>query len=535
MSTTRLAIRGVAFNWLGRICAFAITFVVTPILINGLGDESYGIWSIVMSLAAYYALADMGLQSAGTKFISQFEAVGDHPSVNKVIVTSLAVGTLLAAGVAVVAVCLAVAFPYIFVTQQTGPGTLRWVVVLTGLTICLDLIGRVFDAALAALKRFDLRNMVAVGTQLLQATLIIAAITSGGGLLAMAWIVVSVAALTQVVTYALASRVLGHVSLSPRFLEWETAKYLLRFGGLNIVQGLGRRVTKSAGAVIVGIIMGPALVTYYAIAENLTNKLGELSKGVSTVLMPVASQLEAQDRRKDLVRAYLLATRVFAALGLTFTVGFFTLGTPLIDLWIGEGYAELAYPVLCVLAGGMILQMGSNAARAVLKGTNQMGFLAKVGLIDVVLTLALGVTLVMVGGESFGLIGMASAILASQVVTSGAVIPLFVCQRLALPAHRFLIGGVLPGVLAACPAALVALVLVPLAPPSHITHVILEALFVGSIGLAGIFFVCFEKQLRVDVLRSVLGKRILAERSLAERSLAERVEANTPEPCGDDA
>src|SRR3990167_1601868 len=113
MSTARLAIRGVVFNWLGRVCAIAIAFVVAPIVIHGLGEEAYGVWVMVMSLSAYYGFSNLGFHAAGVKYISQFEAVDDAESVNQVIVTMLAAYLPLAAIVFVVAVGVAFAAPLV--------------------------------------------------------------------------------------------------------------------------------------------------------------------------------------------------------------------------------------------------------------------------------------------------------------------------------------------------------------------------------------------------------------------------------------
>ena len=48
-----------------------------------------------MSFTTYYALADLGVRTAATKYIAQFDAVDDRESVNKVAVTSLSMCALL--------------------------------------------------------------------------------------------------------------------------------------------------------------------------------------------------------------------------------------------------------------------------------------------------------------------------------------------------------------------------------------------------------------------------------------------------------
>lgn len=479
----------------------AIAFVVTPILVRGLGNETYGIWSIVMSFTAYYALADVGLRGAATKYISQFEAVRDGQSVNKVVTTSLAVYTLLALVVLLIAAGVAVAFPLVFQTTQTSPSTLRWVVMLTGIGVSLTILSQVFSAALVATNRFDLCNVVAVSTQVLQAVLIVVAIKTGGGLLVMAWIVLLVAALAQLWICVLAVRTLRHLSLSPVFFEWKTLRTLFRFGSLNLVQGVAKRASKSAGTIIVGVILGPALVTYYAISEALTNKSAELSGGISAVLMPVASQLDAEDRRNDLARAFLLASRTLLALALGVAIIFFTLGWPLIELWIGQGYAASTYPVLCVLALAMVVQMASTGAISILKGTNHVDLLAKTGLLSLVLTLTFGVIFV----KLLGTVGMAYAMLLAQGVTGGVLIPLFACRTLDVSAGRFLGKGLVPGVVAACPGLIVAVTMASVSPPSRLIHVIVQVMCVALVTGVSVLFICFEKQLRSDILRSFVA------------------------------
>ena len=89
METKTLAVRGVAISWLGRVCGLAVTFFVTPILVHGLGEATYGLWSIVMALTGYYGLVDLGIGKASTKYIAEFDAKKDELAVRKVVDTSV--------------------------------------------------------------------------------------------------------------------------------------------------------------------------------------------------------------------------------------------------------------------------------------------------------------------------------------------------------------------------------------------------------------------------------------------------------------
>jgi len=226
MEMKKLAIRGVAFSWVGRICSFAITFVVTPIVVHGLGKEGYGLWAIVMSMTGYYMLADLGLRSATVKYVSQFAAVDDWESANKAVATSLAVYLLLAIVVCLLAGCVAAVFPLIFATGQQDANTIRWVVLLTGVTVSVRILGQTSGAVLTALKRFDLAQGLAISALILQAALIVLVLRRGHGLLAMALVTLVVAILCELCRYALAMRVARHLSLSPRSYERKMLKVI---------------------------------------------------------------------------------------------------------------------------------------------------------------------------------------------------------------------------------------------------------------------------------------------------------------------
>ncbi len=503
MGTKSLAIRGVAFNWLGRGCALLITFVVTPILIHGLGDASYGIWAMVMALSHYYALADMGLRGAAVKYVAEHHARGDQAAVNRVVVTSLAAYGLLAGVVLLFAVGAAFAFPMVFDIGSHSITTIRWVVLITGVNIALRIFCQPFNGALAALKRFDLINMIAVGAQVLQAVLVVTALHLGGGLLGMACVTLFVGLVRQLAHYRLAMHALGTVSITRAFFSRSDLKTLFGFGSLTVLTGVARRLTQYGGSLMVGFFLGPAIVTYYVIAEMLVLRAAGMNKGVTSVVMPVASQLDAQNRTDELKEVLFVVSRNLLAMALVFAAIFIALGYSLIELWIDPEYAPQAYPVLCLLALAMVARMPSNCARSILKGMAQLQYLVVLAVIDIVLTLGLGAILI----TQYGLVGMAWATLISQTLTAGIMLPQYVCKRLGLSLNQYLVQGIVPGVIAAVPAIVTAALLGSLVARDNLVDVIAQACYIAAAAAVGVYFFCFNREERRSVVRSLLPKR----------------------------
>ncbi len=503
MSTKRLAIRGVAVGWIGRAVAFAMTFVVTPVLIHGFGDEVYGLWAIVMSFTSYYALADLGLRSAGVKYISQFKAAGDHKAANQVVITLLGMYSLLSLAVLLGAGCIAAIFPFAFDIGETSTTVICVVVLSSGFTVALRILAQVFGAVLAAHKRHDLIQGAAVVSLVCQGALIIVAVRCGGGLFAVAMVTLVVSVLHEFCRVGLAMRVFNGLSLSPALFERKLVKTLFKFGGLNVFQGVAKRVTQSSGAIIVGFLAGPGAATFYVLGESLVRKAGELCVGVGAILFPIASELHEQGRSEALIQAFVLASRVLLAASLLIATMFYLLGSQLMDFWIDPGYGDKTYPVLCLFAPVVVLHSLNYAARGLLMGMNRMWALAKFAIIDTTLTLVLGTILV----TFMGMEGMAVAILIAQVVVAGILTPTLTCKLIGITGRRYLGAVVLPAAGSTVLVALIATAMVSWFPPHNIVGVIVEGLCILLAGGIGAFYFCFDRDMRATIVQSVLGIR----------------------------
>lgn len=510
MSIKQLAIRGVAFNWIGRVCSFAIAFVLTPILVHSLGDEGYGLWSIVVSLTSYYALADLGLRGAGVKYIAYYHAKSDWCSVSKVMATSIAIYGILALAVLLLALLTALVFPWCFAIGSEPAGNVRWVVFLTGLSVSLTMFGQVFSASVAALKRFDLANMGSVVAQLVQGGMMVLVLKMGGGLVAMSAVIVVVGLARQCSLFFFSRRLMPGVSFGPAFFDAGMLRPLFRFGLLNVLQTVAQSTAKSAGNLILGLILGPASVTFFDIAQRFVIKLETLGGSVTGVLMPVASSLDALDRRTSLVQGFLLATRSLLVLAVTLATVLICFGKPLIDFWIGAGYSGQAYPVLCLVATGMIFQMPSRCTRSVLTGLDQVHLVAQASVLEMTLTIVLGTALTAL----WGIRGMAYGILATQIIVAGFLLPWFAWTAMGVPFRLYLQQGIVPGLIAALPSTVLTVALAQWLAAVSLWDLAARTGVAILLSAMTAWFVCFDCGLRRDILRS-FGLKLPVPRFLA--------------------
>jgi len=507
MKTYRAIIRSVLANWIGRLCWVIVAFCITPIVVGGLGGELYGIWSIVMALTSYYALADLGLRGAGVRCIARFHAVNDDTAVNKVVVTSLGLYFVLSVLVFAIGLVTAWRFPYFFSISEASVSTCRIVLVIASLTVSARLCTQIFGSALSALNRFDISNTINIIVQLLQAVGIFLVFRLGWGMVGLSLVNFMGTAISQLIQVAIVLRLLPHLSLSFRYFDRATLKTQMQFGGANFLSNLARRLTQYVGSLLVGYFSGPLAVAFYAIPETLIRSAEAVGMGVSSVVQPYASQLYAQ-KQIDTLRGLLITVpRVLAAISLTFAALAYALGTPFISLWVGENYAQNCRPMLLVLSAAMVLNLSGNPLMEMLYSIGRLKVLMHVAILSMAMTLILGCAF----ASGFGPTGMAWAVLTTQFVTSVVILPYATCRELEYRLVEYFVRVYLPPSLAILPALGLALAFAQYAPVTTLWALVIQIAIVCMLATICIILICFGPTARRQLLRAFAPRKLQRE------------------------
>lgn len=505
-STKQQAIRGVAFNWIARIASLVIVFFLTPFLIRTLGEELYGLWTIVMGLTNYYALADLGLRGAGTKYIAQYAAVDDRESLSRVMSTCLVTYSLLALIPILVSLLIAAAFPVLFekvmldVQGQIDLSTIRAIILITGVVLAVRVAGQVFGAALVGQTRFDESSSLGMANDISQAVLWVYVLRAGYGLLGVALVMLVMALLTQSIQAGLALRSLPGVSLSPRNFDRQMLHRLFGFSMFNVLVNSCHRLHTYAGSLIVGMFAGALPAASYSIAENLLRHSQAFTRAISNVALPVASRFQSQQKREDLQQLLILLPRTMLALTILMCLVIVAWGDDLIRLWLRKpALVETTYPVLVILSAAGIMSLTAQGFIGMMLGMGNVRLMSLVAVVDALLMLVIGTTL----AWFYGAVGMALGVLVTHLIASGVMIPWFAAKSVQ-KSYAWLVWQTVPvAVLANVPAAAVTWLLSTYAPPQELPMLVVHMLCVAVVSGACSFFVCLSPRMRTSVLGSL--------------------------------
>src|ERR1700719_669644 len=79
------------FGIISRVAQVGTRLVTIPIVIAHLGLGGYGIWSIIMTTAAYMRFGSVGVKSAFQKYVAEATGNGDYRTANQLLSTGCAI------------------------------------------------------------------------------------------------------------------------------------------------------------------------------------------------------------------------------------------------------------------------------------------------------------------------------------------------------------------------------------------------------------------------------------------------------------
>lgn len=409
MTTRRLFIKNAVAN-LGRGGATALVAVfLPPLLVRHMTAVSYGVWVLVLQVAAYIGYLDFGLQTAIGRYIAYATERRDYQQRNSVFSTAFA--GLLAAAFAslVLLVAAAAAIPVVFpsIPSETIP-IMRWALLILGASVALGLPASAWSGVFIGLQRYEIPALVIGGARLISAVGVVIAAFVGRSVVTMAAIMAITNIVSYGVQYAAAKRIIPDIKFMASLVRRATANELLGYCFGLTVMSFSMLLVTGFDLILVGRFQFNAVTAYSVSAAMITFVAGVLS-AVLNVMMPHAAALHARQNPLELGRLVILSTQVGIILLIFTGIPPLIYAAPILRLWIGQQYVQTGQPILVVLLiANMIRLLGLPYAIVLISAGQQR--LIKIsplteGITNLIASVVLGATMGAIGVALGTLIG----------------------------------------------------------------------------------------------------------------------------------
>jgi len=412
-----------------------------------------------MQFTAYIYLIDFGVRDSVIRYTSKFNAKKSAQKLNEIITSSLVLYSIIALIGLVIVVIAAFLFPYIFDIKPEMSSEVSVVVFITGLTIAQTFVFNVFNGVLVGLQRSYMLLVFNAILIVIRVGLIVYFLEAGYKIVALASIQLFIGFVLGLITIVISLNVLKNLGYSFRFYIRGpkyfrvTISRLINYSKYVFVINIATKIVFATDAIVIGIFMNVASVTFYAIAGNLIDYLKQLMITSSSVFNPVTSHLEALGKKESIQDVLRNGSRFNLFIGLPIAVTYIVLGQEFIGLWMGAEYAQLSGYVLMILAATQLLSFQQYTISSVLFGVSMHKYIAYWRVIEAVLNLGLSIILI----QYMGVVGVAIGTAVPHILVSVIVFPLLAKKVSDLPLRHYFIESIGRPMLAIVPFALLAI------------------------------------------------------------------------------
>ncbi len=415
-----------------------VLLLLSPLVVDLLGPEAFGIWVLINALTGYLGIADFGIRPAIVHYVARHHARGEPEAVNRYVSSALV--TLGAGGIVVSVACLllALVLPHWFDVPRTLHGEAGAALLLSGLGLAAMLVLNAYSAVLIGRQRYDLTCRIDLVVTLLRSGAILAVLLLKGGLLALAAVNVAAGLLEMGWKTHLAFREAPWLQVRPRLADRAAVKDLLRYGGYNLLVAAALHLVYQSDEVVIAAVLSLGEVTLYERAAILAASVRMLCWAAGRVLMPELGALEASGNSARIRTLLVSGGRNVLLLAMPAVVFLIVLGGAFLETWMhGDAiYREKSGPVLIVLAAGLLAPVASAPLVAAHLGTNRMRSLAAFSAAEGTSNLALSLLL----APHLGIVGVALGTAIPGFLVHALLMPAWLCRRYDLPLPAYLAG-----------------------------------------------------------------------------------------------
>jgi O-antigen/teichoic acid export membrane protein len=297
-------------------------------------------------------------------------------------------------------------------------------------------------ATLMGHDRFDLANLVHMGTMLTRSLLVGTVIQGDRPLVRLSVFMTATSVVHLLVARALAHRVDRSLRVAVTRPRVEELRILYGLGVPAFVCTFSLRLISYTDTTVIGAVLGAVSVGLYVLPMQIIEYTRAAVSGYSGVLLARIAVLHAKGDEAAVRQAYLSALRVTSLIASFLLANLMWLGVPFLESWVGPSFGEPARWVIIWLSLATFLHVFNTlAAQPFYVGMQMLGLPAKVLVMEAILNLALSITM----AKWFGISGVALATFIPACLTF-ALLPRGLARRLSVPFTTWVRAAIMPAI-----------------------------------------------------------------------------------------
>ena len=406
----------------------------TPFMLRCLGQNEYGLYSLVASVITYLTLLDFGFGSAIVRYTAKIRATGtrgEEWSLYGMFLSAYAIiGLLVTIGGIILFLNTDRMFDRSMSPAELAQARIMMALMVGNLAVTFPL--SIFGSIISAYERFVFQRCLSISRILISTVVLIAVLSMGYKAIAMV-IVQTVFSIGTLLANLLYCKYRLRIKIYFHSFNIALLKEIMVFSFWNFLGAIIDRIYWSTGQFILGIYSGTVAVAVFSLAITLMNLYMSMSTSFNSVLLPRITVMATQkDKNREISDLFIKTGRLqFCVLALILS-GFIVFGRQFIQLWAGDGYSA-TYTIALIFFSILTCPLIQNVGLTILLARGQVKFRSLTYLGIAIASLAAQIVVT----PHYGAIGCAMVIATALFIGQWVIMNIYYRQRQGIAIGQF--------------------------------------------------------------------------------------------------
>ncbi len=382
-----------------------VILLYQPIMMRCLGQSEYGLYSLMVSVAGYLSIFDLGLGNAVVVFTAKFRALGDIEAEKQLQGFLARIFNFIGIAVLALGALITLALPLLF-SASLSPEELekgRILMLIHTVNMGLTMMFTVYTNIIAAYEKYVFAKLLTIVKTLLGPAVMLPLLFLGARSITLSAVLAAVNILCLLFNKIYCEKKL---CIHVKYCGFSKIKVpdIFVFSVFIFIAELVDKINWYVDQFILGVMRGTEEVAIHAYAINYNQMLLLLSAAIGGIMQPKITAMIARGCSRDKLTGELVKfSRIQLYPILLLMMGFAVVGYDFCIWHGGENYGA-AYYIFMLLALGEFVSISQSVALATIKAQNKLKFWSLLTFASAVVNVIITVPLT----KYFGCVGSAA-------------------------------------------------------------------------------------------------------------------------------
>jgi O-antigen/teichoic acid export membrane protein len=398
-------------NLAGGLSMAVLSLLVPPVLSRYLSQAEFSAWMLILQLAAYTALLNLGIQGATSRYVAHYVARNDRDSASDIVSTAFFTLVLMAVVAATLILVAGENLGRLFPGLPASlVGTSRNSLLLIGFALALGMPVEAIAGTFTGIQRNELVAAIQGGSRLVLAIALITIVVIRGGVTSMA-AAFAMVNVTGYLAFWWTIRRLDIVDISYRRARWQSLRQIWAYCGTLIVWTVAMFFINGFDIAIVGRVDFSA-VAVYSVCFGPILLISGVQQALFSPLLQIGAARYSQGSESSLPPLLLRSTNLSTLLLLSLSVPLLLFSRELLGWWLGPRYVDQAVTIFRLLLIGNTTRLLATPYAMLLLATLKH----KRVLLPPIVEAMSNVLVAIAAGLRFGAVGVACGVVAGAFI-----------------------------------------------------------------------------------------------------------------------